>query len=407
MKIMLCHNYYQIPGGEDEVFHSERAMLEEHGHQVEIYTRHNDEIAKLPNWKVAAQTLWSRQTVSDLRDRLKTFQPDLLHCTNTFPLISPSVHSLAKRLGIRTVQSVHNYRFACMGGMCEREGSLCTKCVGKSIPIAGIRHRCYRDSLLGSGVVGAYLVGHRWLGTWRRKVDRFILLSRSMKDVWDSAGMPGDKVSVKPNFVKDDPGFSSTGNLDVVFAGRLAPEKGLSVLLDAWKKIKQDQQSLTGCLRIFGDGPLRKLVEEAARNTEGIIYEGWTPLNKVMQAMKESRCVVVPTVSYEPFGLVVIQAFAGGTPVIASDRGTLSELVQSGMTGFRFEPGKADSLAAEIKRCFELSATEYESMRTNARLQYENNYTRQANYQRLMEIYEATLNEMTATKGVEHVASQS
>src|SRR5579872_3692065 len=110
MKILLCHNFYQQPGGEDQVFRDESSLLESRGHAVIRFTRHNDAINQMPSWKVALGTIWNRQASADLRQIVRRERPDVVHFTNTFPLISPAAYYAVRREGAKTVQTLHNYR---------------------------------------------------------------------------------------------------------------------------------------------------------------------------------------------------------------------------------------------------------------------------------------------------------
>ena len=177
MKILQCHNFYQQPGGEDQVFHDEAHLLRAHGHEVIQFTRHNDAIQDMPSWQLALNTLWNRQTCADLRRVIHDERPVIVHFTNTFPLISPAAYWVARKTGAKVVQSLHNYRLLCPNAQFLRDGRPCESCLGRMIAWPAVQHACYRNDRRSTAVVAAMLAFHRSLGTWRRAVDLYLALT--------------------------------------------------------------------------------------------------------------------------------------------------------------------------------------------------------------------------------------
>src|SRR5262249_37589860 len=231
MKVLLCHNYYQQPGGEDQSFAAEADLLEAHGHDVVRFTVHNDAIDQMSRWEVARKTVWNRQTYTQLRELIRREKPSIMHCTNTFPLISPAAYYAARAEGVRVVQALRNYRLLCPNGLFLRNGRICEDCLGKAVPWPGVLHRCYRHNRSASSVVAGMLGVHRWLKTWTRTVSRYFTLTEFARRKFIAGGLPGDRITVKPNFVHPDPGMGTGRGGYVVFAGRLSPEKGVETLL--------------------------------------------------------------------------------------------------------------------------------------------------------------------------------
>jgi glycosyltransferase involved in cell wall biosynthesis len=380
MRILICHSFYQQFGGEDQSFLDEAALLRSHGHQVVEYTRHNDEIEHSNRVVVAARSVWNRVAYRDLRSLIRRHRPELMHCTNLFPLISPSAYRAAKDEGIPVVQALRNYRLLCPSATLMRNGGVCESCVGKAVPWPAVRHACYRESRMGSAVVAAMLAIHNLKGTWRQ-VDRFYTPSQFARSLFVRVGMPADRIDVKPNTVIPDPGPGPGDGGYVLFAGRLSPEKGISTLLSAWELLKQDLK-----LRIIGDGPCRELVENAAAKDSRITYVGRRPLQQVYDALRAATCLVMPSVWYETFGRTIIEAYAAGTPVVASRLGAIDELIDEGRTGLKFTPGDASDLAAAVCRLTG-DADRLARMRSAARRLFETRYSAAASYARLIEIY--------------------
>ena len=382
MKFLLCHNYYRQRGGEDESFESEAALLESRGHSVVRYTVHNQEIDGMSNWTLARQTLWNRKTAKALRKIIQTEKPTLMHCTNIFPLLSPAIYSAAKAEKIAVVQSVRNFRAGCLNALLLHKGSVCEDCLGKIFPWRGIVRGCYRESRAASSVVATSLTLQRLTQKWSRFVDLYFAPTEFARRKLIEAGLPKDRTVVKPNFVGIDPCQGDGQAGFAVFLGRLAPEKGIDTLLKAWTLLRHPIQ-----LKIIGDGPLAEHVEHAAAVDPRIQWLGRLPQKDVLPILGDAMCLVMPSIWYETFGRSIIEAYAKGTPVIASELGAMSELVKDGKTGWYFPPGDARALANRIDWLVE-NPVERAIMRDSARREYLEKYTAERNYDMLMEIYE-------------------
>jgi glycosyltransferase involved in cell wall biosynthesis len=398
MRILLCHAYYQQSGGEDQSFEAEADLLESRGHEVRRYTLRNEVIEGMSRLAVAAKTLWNRTTHRELSRLIREFQPDVLHSTNTFPLISPSIYYAARSLNVPVVQSLRNYRQLCPSGLLLRDGVACEDCLGKWLATPGIRHGCYRGSRLATAVVAGMTSLHRLLGTWSRAVARYFTLTQFAKSKFVRAGWPAEKIAVKPNFIDPDPGLGRGDGGYAVFVGRLSTEKGIATLLEAWPRI---DKSLP--LKIIGDGPLRDEVQRFAKEQPHIELLGQRPLREVLEIIGNASCLVMPSIWYETFGRTIMEAYAKGTPVIASRLGAMQELIEDGSTGLLFAPGDADDLAAKIRQLQgddELRT----SLRIAARREYERRYTAEPNHEMLLQIYQAAIVSRTGT-GVSKIAA--
>lgn len=382
MKILLCHNFYQQPGGEDLCFAAEASLLELHGHQVLRFTRHNDAVAQMSPFEVTRRTLWNRETFHELRKLIRRERPVVMHCTNTFPLISPAAYYAARAEGVPVVQSLHNYRLFCLNAYFLRNDRVCEDCLRKRVPWWGVLHGCYRASRTASVVVAAMLSLHRIMRTWTRMVDRYVALTEFSRRKFIEGGLPAQRIAVKPNFIYPDPDPGSGRGGYAVFIGRLSPQKGINTLLSAWSQ-------LGGCLplKIIGDGPLAERVKAAANQTVGIEWLGRRQPQEVLALLGEAVCLVMPSISYETFGRTIIEAYAKGTPVVVSRLGAIAELVQDGCTGLLFEPGNPKDLARKIRALVDNPA-KFIRLRRAARREYEEKYTAEMNYWMLMKIYE-------------------
>lgn len=385
MRILSIHNRYLIRGGEDQSRELEEKLLQEQGNQVDIYEENNNRVAEIGKVRVAIRTVWSTESYQIVRQKLTENSDNIVHVQNFFPLISPSVYYAANKQGVPIVQTLRNYRLLCANSYFFRDQKVCEDCLGKIIPWPGVVHGCYRDSKLGSLVVVTMQTLHRAISTWKKMVNLYITLTDFTRQKFIQAGLPADKIVIKPNFVYPDPGMGEGNGNYAIFIGRLSPEKGLDTLLAAW-------QLLGGKipLKIIGDGPLSNQVREAVTKLPYVKWLGRLPIQEVYTLIGEAKFLIFPSQWYETFGRVAIEAFAKGTPVIASNLGNMSSMIESGRTGFHFSPGDPNDLAALVE--YALTHPEkLRKMRFEARSEFEAKYTAQQNYHKLMDIYKLAI----------------
>ncbi len=386
MRVLLVHNYYQQRGGEDQCFEDEIRVLTNHGIQVECFSVHNDSIQRRNKLGVALGTVWSRESARKIGARIDAFKPDVMHAMNTFPLLSPSILRAAQKRSVAVVQEVENYRFACAGAFLFRDGVVCEQCLHSWIPLAAIRHRCYRNSLAGSATLATSIFLHRILRTWNRYVDVFLTPSQTTRGKMIDFGIDSSKIVIKPNVLDVDPGFSETHEDYLVFVGRLSPEKGLSVLLKAWSMNPHFPK-----LKIIGDGPDAHLVQSAAAVDSRIEWLGKRPLAELLDTVGKASFLVMPSVWHEAFGRTTIEAFAKGTPVIGSRIGGTAEIITHGVNGLLCEPNNPQSLGDTVSNAISISPKDLVKMRLSARKCFEANYTSDANLQGLLSAYHTAI----------------
>lgn len=395
MRILRVHNRYQRRGGEDAVFGAEVALLQERGDSVRVIEVTNDaiEAARSPrdSAALALTTIWSRSGRRLVAGAAAEFGPDVVHFDNTFPLVSPGAYGAARNHGAAVVQTLHNYRLVCPSATLYRDGAVCEDCLGKT-PLPGVLHACYRHSRPQSAVVAAMLAAHRLRRTWSRDVDRYIALSDFARSKFIEGGLPARLIATKPNFVSGESAPGHGDRTDILFAGRLTPEKGVRTLLAAAQHLEEIH------LRIAGDGPLAREVVIAAHANHGITALGLLRSEQVRQEMRLATSLVFPSEWYEGFPLTILEAFASGTPVITSRLGAMTEIVEDGRTGLLFEPGNARELAAKIHWAHD-HPREMHAMGENARAAYEAKYTPDRNYALLMDIYREAIEHAQARVG--------
>jgi glycosyltransferase involved in cell wall biosynthesis len=384
MRILISHNRYLRRGGEDECFEAERDLLRAHGHSVDEHVAGNQFVQGARAALVGLKGIWNHAEYEQIRARIRKTNAEVVHVHNFFPRISPAIYYAAAAERVPVVQTLHNYRLLCPAALLFREGQPCEDCLGRSIPWRGVWHGCYRASRSATAAVATITTAHRLLGTWSRQVSAYIVLTEFARHKFIAGGLPTDKLYVKPNFVPD-PG-AGLGNGDyALYVGRLSEEKGIRVLLDAWGA--GGQRAL---LKIIGSGPLEPLVREHQQRNSSIEYLGYRPPPDVYALMKCAVALIVPSLSYEGLPLAIAEAFAAGTPVIASRMGAMDSLVKHGSTGLKFRVGDGADLVEQVKWMWDHPA-EQRRMREQARAEYLHHYTPERNYELLIRLYEFVL----------------
>ena len=389
MRILLAHNRYQQRGGEDFVFETERALLENAGHEVVSYERRNEEIRHYPRAKLLdlpRRVIWATDSTSSIRRILREFRPEIAHFYNTFPLISPAAYYECAKARVPVVQTIPNFRLMCPGATFLRNKTPCELCLCKTIPWPSVYHACYRGSRVASTVVASMLAFHHAIGTWGSKVNVYIALTEFARQKFIEGGLPEEKIVVKPNFISPDPGEKTGDSGFALFVGRISEEKGIRTLLDAWRALPEIP------LKVAGDGPLMPLVASFAEKAGGgrIQVLGWRSRDEVIRLMKGATFLVMPSEWYEGFPLTIVESFACGLPVLGSRLGGVGEVIIHERSGLHFEPGNSVQLATAVRR---LWADEELRLRlgSGARAQFESQYTSERNYEMMMAIFENAL----------------
>ncbi len=389
MRILVVHNHYGnfATGGEAMVMKAEVELLRANGHCVETYERTNAELAQAPLLRRARLLVkgpsWSRSAYAAVGEVLDRFRPDLMHVHNYWLVLTPAVFAAAKDRGVATVLTLHNYRLACPGGQFLRDGKPCELCLGGS----GVRvllHRCYPG---GSGVKS--LLSWRLYRHTRRRsfhgrvIDAYVALSDFARKKFAAAGLPADRVFVKPNFMAD-PGVEPSavgGGTGAVAVGRLSREKGFACLVQAWRDVDYP-------LTVIGDGPelsrLRSIAPPSVR------FAGELPHREVLRHVRNAALFVFPSEWYEGFPLSLMEAMALGRAVVASDLGPRSEMISDGATGLLFKAGDSDDLRAKIQALI-ADDERRRQLGRGAREFYLQNWVPERNYEMLMDIYDRAL----------------
>ena len=370
----------------------EREILRSYGHEISEFVCHSDEFRNkglLKLLKTAIQVPWNLRMRNKLTKLVEEFDPDIIHVHNTFPMISPSIfYGIKGRAAV--VLTLHNYRLFCPAAIPLRDGQICTECLDRYSALPAITHGCYKHSRIATLPIALNVALHRWLKTWKSKVDAFITLSEFQKKKLSSAGLPLPKVYVKPNFYANSflPLPWSDRGAYVTFVGRLSQEKGIFSLLMGWKNWYEIDKNIPE-LRIVGDGPLKQKLEQLAINLP-IRFFGQVSSEEAQNQIANARLLILPSECYEGFPMVIAEAFALGTPVAASNLGPLPFIVENKINGVLFEPNNYSSLRLAIESVWK-SPVKLKQMGIQARKSFEQKYTADINYQILTNIYAAAL----------------
>lgn len=381
-KILMVHNYYQVRGGERAVFENEQKLLQEHGHDLITYTRDNAELntCKYKKLLLPFTTIFSWKTYRDVKRIIKEKEIDVVHCHNTFPLISPSVYYAAIHSGVPVIQTIHNFRFLCPEGMFFCDGQICERCREKGKFGDSLKYRCYRGSWIQTMMVVTMLKLHRICGTYKKI--NYIFLTEFNRNKFDRLiDIHGSNVFVKPNFVNEEiPARHRMENKTFVFAGRLEENKGINLLLDRWRLLPEN------CiLHIYGDGALKEKVEKAAAEQNNISFFGFRPQTDVFEDLLTAAGLVFPSLWYEGFPMIIAESMAMGCPVLATNLGNHGDIVSQSQGGVLFDPQSEGSFVAAVERII----ADNEQLSRNAGQYYKATLSKESNYKALEEIYRA------------------
>lgn len=377
-RVLQVHTTYREPGGEDAVVESERVALTTSGADVIPYVVANP-ARTLDATAAVALSAWNPLAARRFGAVVDDVRPDVVHVHNTWFALSPSVLAQARRRRVPVVMTVHNYRMVCANGLFLREGRPCEDCLLGGARKA-VRHACYRGSTITTAAAAAGIGMHRTVGTWARLVDRFLVLSDFARARLVLAGLPADRMVRADNFVPDPgprPRPASAGD-EILFVGRISPEKGLDVLLTAWRLLSPDRLRLV----VIGDGP--ELARLKASAPPSVDFLGRRPPDVVARRLLDARALVLPSVWYEGQPLVGLEALAAGLPVVASDLGGLPELIGDDGAGVLVPPGDPEALAAALDGLDDLAVA---AMSHRSRARYERLFTPEVAVQQRLRLY--------------------
>jgi glycosyltransferase involved in cell wall biosynthesis len=341
VRILLLHSRYLSgpASGENRVVEDETRLLREAGHDVGVWAPEPEVGGPVATARAGASAIWSRRAARHVDDLVRRRRVDVVHVHNLFPTLSPSVLRAARAAGAAVVVTLHNYRLMCLPANFLRDGRACEDCLGR-FPWPGVVHRCYRGSALGSATLAASLGAHRAAGTFE-DVSRFLAVSDFVRAKHVMGGISAGRILVKPNFAWPAPRRTGAGEY-FLFLGRLSSEKGVDTILQASNLLPAGFRIV-----VVGDGPeAQALKSMPSRSVE---FRGAIPAEEVPAVLANARALLVPSRWYEAAPRSIIEAYASGVPVIASDIGALPEAVANERTGSLARPDDPASWAARME----------------------------------------------------------
>lgn len=379
--VLIVHNYYRIPGGEDVVVANEKKMLEEHGHKVITYFRNNGDVKDSGTFRkigLAFTAIFSLRTYREIKHIIEKEKVDVLHVHNTVALISPSVYLAGINMGVPVVQTVHNLRLVCPNGVCYIDGHICENCIKYGLK-ASLVHNCYRGSRLQTMAMAFTMHLQRVIRTYSY-LNYICLTEFNKSKLLTLKQIRDDKVYIKPNFTRLDVEAMpyDSRKKQVVYAGRLEKIKGVDLMMQAWMKLGDKAPKLVIC----GSGELEDWCREYIENNEleNVEMLGQVSNEEAKQLIGQSMAMIHPTQWYEGFPMTIAEAYSMGTPIIASDIGNVGSLVVDGVTGVKFKGNSVVGMAKAVESF----------MASPVRLpeKYLTKYSEENNYVMLKGIYE-------------------
>lgn len=382
MKVLMVHNFYQARSGECISYPTEVDLLRRFGHEVITYETRSDDLHDVSKIKLATSTIWNSKSYTEIKNLIREQNPDVVHFQNIFPTISPSAYFAAKSLNKPVVQSIRNYRLACINGNLFRDGKVCELCVGKKVPWGGIKYGCYHRGKLASGVVATMLTVHNFINTWNSKVDGFIALTNFAKRKLTQHGIQKEKIFVRPNYIVSDPLVREQEGSYALYVGSLDERKGVLELVNLWL-----ENDFKIPLKVVGTGPLHEKLKEVVGNSSSVEIVGFKDNREIMSIMKGAQLLAFTSLLFEGFPRVLLEAMACGVPIISSDIGSMSEIITEGYNGLLYQPTDLNELKLKI-----LTLTKDGALRTelgsNGRKEFEEKYSAEAAYANLIKIYQ-------------------
>lgn len=389
MKILLVRNKYIFTGGEDFVFKNELESLKKAGHQCFVYEKNNTDINSFfKKFITFFSSIYSFKSKNEFEILLDRKKPDIVHIHSFFPQISTSIFDVCNRKNIKCVFSIHNFRIFCANGFFYRNHNICTKCFKRN-PFFSIFYRCYKNSIFGSLSYSLSSFFNHQRNIWVNKVDAYICLSSFQAQFLKNYGISSKKIYIKPNFSKLIPFrkkfVKKTKSLRICFLGRISPEKGLLETIKTIKSIK----NVT--LKIIGTGPdsYFNRCRHESKGCMNIEFKGFLNSSQISKELKNCDLMITPSLWYEGFPLVILEAFSHSLPVIAPKIGVFPELITNDNGCLYVHNDYIDlrkkiiALSKDHSLLKKLSYGAYNS--------YLSNYTPQLNFEKLISIYSSVL----------------
>ena len=384
MRILIIHNQYQHIGGEDFVMGQEMEALRKN-HEVDLYTVRNVKGLKGYLQYLLYPINWLE--VKKIKERINEFKPDIIHIHNMHYALGPLFILHIQKMKIPMLMTLHNFRLICPSATLFYDGNIYLNSINSDFPWDAVKKKVLENSYFKTFWTAFTYWIHRKRGTFNA-ISRFITLSEFSKSIFAKSklNVPLDKFVVKPNFVKVAEVTKEYPSDYFVYVGRLSEEKGIIPLLHAWKATDHK-------IKIFGTGPLQKEVELIVSNSPNMQYMGFQDKQTLSNQIASASAVIVPSVCYESMPLAVLEAYALGTPVIASSIGILTEMVVPLYTGLLFDPHNHINMVQTLAEWKSLPKEKILEIKANCQKEYLQKYSQPIVMNELEKIYNEVLAE--------------
>jgi len=379
MKVFQVINLHRYGGGADAMAEGTARLLSRKGHESILLTRDSRELGRGGLGKARAFVcgFYSRSGRRIMTAALEEHAPDLVHVHGVYPFFSPWILQDCRRARVPVVLACHDYRLTCPTAVHLCHDAICESCLGGREYWCFLKN-CRNNRLESLGYALRSMVARKWR-LFLDNVTIYTTPSEFVKRRLTDAGLPHQRIIALPNMVPvPDAAVDPSANNYIVYVGRFSPEKGIDTLLAS--------AGTTGLrVRLAGDhSPMNDAVATAPSNVE---FMGRMKPNEVGALYQHARFAVLPSLWFETFGLVAAEAMSYGLPVIASNIGGLTEVVDHGVTGFLTEPGDAGDLARKMKLLWDRPEL-CRKMGQAAREKVIREYSEDVYYKRLMAVYE-------------------
>lgn len=383
MKILLVHNYYREPGGEEEYVESLKDLLQTKGHSVRLFSKSNKVLDRgFEKLKTSFAMFWNPKLYNNFSAVLGSYKPDVVHFNNIFPLITPTAYWACKKLRIPIVQTVHNFRYMFPKSLLFRRGELCPYCLNKRFVYPAFLHSCYNQSLAYTFFFSLSHAFHYLLGSFNL-VNKFIFPSSFARNYYiRNSKIAKENTEVINNFA--EPGKKAVSKSSYfLYVGRISQEKGIHELLQVFSRLPKSN------LVVVGGGADEQEVG-FYKKFPNIRFLGLLPKNEVYERLSNALFTIIPSKCLEVAPTVLLESFANSTAVLTPKRGVFKELVDEGKTGFFFLT--FNDLGKKIEQMQE-SHDLAKKLGAKAFKRYNENYRPERHYKKLVDIYERLTDE--------------
>ncbi len=405
LKILFLNNFYYLRGGSEKVLFEEMRILQEAGHEVEIFSRSHEqnESSKyaglfpppldtehlglsLKTIRTAGELFYSHAARRGLREVIRRFRPDVAHAHNIYGRLSLSVLDELSSAGVPVVMTLHDLKLLCPSYLMLNHGSICERCKGNRFHNA-VMTKCHKDSYLASSVYAL----ETWFNYFFKKYDSvkyFIAPSMFLRNKAIEFGWDPRKIEHIPNFIDMQTiGVYGASGDYCLYLGRLSREKGVKTLLTALKELRVKTE-----LIVAGDGPdCDALRKKAISGALSATFTGYLNGAEVKKTIAEAKVVIMPSEWYENAPLSLLEAFAWGKPVIGARIGGIPEMIDNGVNGYLFESGNAEDLRMKLEMFLSLPREYVIEMGMAARSKVAREFSAGSHFKRLMQVYREAL----------------